>query len=67
MSIQVSILPSVAEMESARGRVHTGREIAAVQLGDLILNANGADDIAALAAALRRLGDELTAAVEVTA
>ncbi len=72
MSIQVSINPSVHEMEAARVRVEIYRTtpFAAVAIADLTLHAYGAEDIAVLAATLHRLGDELAgilAAIEVPA
>jgi hypothetical protein len=69
MSTQVSILPSVYEMEAAQVRVQTFRDqpLAAVAIAGLEIQTHGAEHIAVLAAMLHRLGDELTAAIQVTA
>lgn len=68
MSTQVSILPSVAEMEAAQVRAQTFQDqpLAVVLIAGLSIDAHGAGDIADLAATLHRLGDELTVALEVT-
>lgn len=72
MSTQVSITPSVAEMATARVRSQIFRDeiLVGVDVSDLVVNAHGAEDIAALVVMLHRLGDELAgmlAAIEVPA